>query len=194
MQNMNDLNKNDMLYHIVRNKCSRMSWRHHCYGFDVFEITTIYIEELDKLQWNELILNDFLINIIMMIYQMLYRQLQRKGIPFMTYQTQSPLAAVITDLHQIDQEIDNLTNLFLKEVFFSSFALSVLNSAFCRFKRFWIVFEMLSSTEHLLLCSVVDNITSFTWSNLDGRKSPDGVLGRYFFLLWLDWHLSIVFQ
>jgi hypothetical protein len=102
-----------------------MNWRHRCYGFDVFEI--IFIEELDKLQRNHLFLNDFLSNITMMVWQLLYVQSRRKGIPFKVYCQQSPLSAVvcrlfqflklnITDLLQIDQEIENLTNLFLDEV------------------------------------------------------------------------------
>ena len=122
---MIDLNEDDISYHIVRNRRSRMNWRNRCYGFDVFEL--LYLEELDKLQNNELILNDFLINIIMMIYQMLHYQSKLKNIPFDIYRKQSPLAAVacklfqflklnITDLHQIDQEIDNLTHLFLDEL------------------------------------------------------------------------------
>ena len=102
-----------------------MSWYHQCYSFDIFEI--ISIKKLDKLQWNQLFLNDFLVTIMMMIYQMLYTQSCRKVIPFKVYCKLSPLTAVvcrlfqflklnITDLLQIDQEIDNLTNLFLEEV------------------------------------------------------------------------------
>ena len=102
-----------------------MSWRHRCYGFNVLGI--IYLEQLDKLKRNQLILNDFLTNIITMTYQVMFIQSKQKRIPFKIYRKKSRLSAIarrlfqflklnITDLQQIHQEVDKLTHLFLHEV------------------------------------------------------------------------------
>ena len=122
---MSDLENDTILYHIVRNKRSKMNWRHRCYGFNVFEL--LYMQQLDKLQKNHLFLNNFLTNIITMLYQLMYSQAKKKHIPFKIYCRRSHLTVIarrlfqflklnITDLQQLDQELEEITNLVLNEV------------------------------------------------------------------------------
>ena len=44
---MSDLNNDDDLFHIVKNKRSKMSWRHRCYGFNWDAL--MIMEEVQKI-------------------------------------------------------------------------------------------------------------------------------------------------
>jgi hypothetical protein len=88
---MLDLNNDQIFYFISRNRRSMMNWRHHCHGFNSFEI--LYHEKLETLQHNHVTINAFLVDVITMIYCRIYALAKMKGIPFHVYRLSTTISA-----------------------------------------------------------------------------------------------------
>jgi hypothetical protein len=118
----NESDTNQIFFHIIRNKSSRMNWRTRCYSFSTSEL--LYLEQLQRLRNDSICINDFILDSILLLIIKVKVDAKGSGDTFRSTWEHSEHAIAACrlfhiyqrgecDVNIIDREVASITHLFI---------------------------------------------------------------------------------